>query len=190
MDSYYSIDFDGLVMKPGEYNSTLDKRIRNHSRISKSLTYDIQNRCNKSFVDIIRDRVFSPDKPDSPNPINPAVKSPSRNNNSNSSSSSKKNNNNGSSNKKKHDWNDSNDVKISRIGSYFNLDNIDDNPVDNVDMNDEQILHDVSLELKNLNMYCDYSTPTHTKLAPLRVKERALQKGMSLASILKVIHLI
>jgi len=183
MDPYYNIDFS---MKPGEYNSTLDKRIKNHSRISKSLTYDIQNRQNKSFVDIIRDRVFSPDKPDSPNPINPTVRSPPSKNNVNINNS-RKNSNNGSSNKKKR--NDSHEVKISRIGSYFNLDTVDDIPADTMEINDEQILHDVSLELKNLTMYCDYTTPKHTKLAPLRVKDFALQKGMSLASILKVTQL-
>jgi hypothetical protein len=178
MDPYYRIDFDGLLMKPGEYDHTIKTRIKVHRRISKSLTYDMHNKGNKSFVDIIRERIYSPDAVDSPNPLNPKVTSPT-------TISPKKSNNNNSSSKKKIDRSSNSDKKISRIGSFFNLDNDDMIPDSNKD--DEEILNDISLELKNLNMYCDYSTPTHLKLAPLRVQEKALQKGISLASLVKVI---
>jgi len=170
-------------MKPGEYDHTIETRIKVHRRISKSLTYDMQNKGYKSFVDIIRERIYSPDAVDSPNPLNPKVTSPTtispkKSNNNNSCS-------NNSSSKKKIDRSSNSDKKISRIGSFFNLDNDDMIPDSNKD--DEEILNDISLELKNLNMYCDYSTPTHLKLAPLRVQEKALQKGISLASLVKVI---
>ena len=181
MDPYYRIDFNGLL--PGEYDHTIKTRIKVHRRISKSLTYDMHNKGNKSFVDIIRERIYSPDDVDSPNPLNPKIASPTtispkKTNNSNNSSSSKK----------KIDRSSNSDKKISRIASFFNLDN--DDMIHDPNKDDEEILNDISLELKNLNMYCDYSTPTHLKLAPLRVQEKALQKGISLASLVKVISFL
>lgn len=176
MDPYYKIDFDGM-MKASASDGSLEKRSRVHRRISKSLTYDQHNKGNKSFVDIIRDRIFSPDAIDSPNPLNPSLRSPSN-------SPSKRISN--SSSKKK--INRNSDKRISRISSFFNLDDANDDVHPNPNIDDDQILNDVSLELKNLktlNIYCDYSTPTHIKLAPLRVQEKALQKGIPLASLLK-----
>jgi len=180
------IDFDSFQLKYGEYNSKIETRAKScHRRISKYLTYDIQNRMNKSFVEIIRDRVYAEDSPLYPKLTSPTTKSSLTPTKSNKISDNKRSKNNDI-------------IKMSRIKRYIDLDDNNNNNNNNnnsnsnsnsnnvnPNLNDEQLLHDVSLELKNLNMYCDYTTPTPKTFAPNRLKEKALQKGLSLASIVK-----